>query len=431
MKPRSKTVASRVFDLRALAKYFSERSSQAMLAVEGKTYIVRYANPAFLRLAGIKEAALIGRTFASAVPEQKANDYLALLKRVFRTGKPQTMLEQLHEAPAPVYWSYAVWPIYLDDGSRLKKSKPVGLMIHVTDSTEIAVFRANAGAVNEALMLSALRERGLVEESAALNASLARLNGTLEARVLERTALAEGRTRQVQSLAADLASSEERERRKIAQVLHDSVQQLLVAAKMRANVAASETESMPLRAMMGEIEGLMDQCISETRTLTAELSPMVLYEGGLPAGLEWLAQWMHEKHGLRVRFSKQGEVCGLALDVEVFLFQSVRELLFNAVKHAKVRSATVQLGTRDAQVMLTVEDRGAGYDMAAMRKTDRGLGLVRLRERLEFLGGSMEVRSAPGRGTLTTLCVPLAKQAAAEAPMEEAGQAPPQSESRR
>jgi hypothetical protein len=130
--------AEDAFELSHLCRYFSERSSQPMLAVEGVTCIVRHVNAAFLRLAGMHRSDLIRRPFAQAVPEGAANHCMALLERVYHTGKPECLAEQKHGGEPPVCWSYTVWPI-LGAGER-----PVGVMVQVTDSTETAIFRGQA-----------------------------------------------------------------------------------------------------------------------------------------------------------------------------------------------------------------------------------------------------------------------------------------------
>src|SRR5688500_15040344 len=107
----SLTTRDHPFGLAHLCRYFSEWSSQPMVAVEGTTYIVRHVNEAFLRLAGANRDELIGRPFAQAVPEREANGCVALLDRVYRTGTPECLREQKHGEVPPVYWSYAVWAI--------------------------------------------------------------------------------------------------------------------------------------------------------------------------------------------------------------------------------------------------------------------------------------------------------------------------------
>jgi len=156
------------FDLLRLSRYFSERSPQPMVAVEGVTHIVRYLNPAFASLAGRSSEELMGRRLAEAVPEGAGNGCLALLDRVFRTGINENLAEQEHRQtrPIPVYWSYAVWAILGHD------ERPAGVMVHVTDTTEMANFRAQAKAMNEALLISATRQHELAEAADSLTARL-------------------------------------------------------------------------------------------------------------------------------------------------------------------------------------------------------------------------------------------------------------------
>ena len=146
------------FDIVSLCRYFSELSPQPMVAVEGTSHIVRHLNAAFARLVGKEAAELIGRPFAEAVPEGEENRSLSLLDRVYRTGTPETLVEQEHcHTTPPVYWSYSVWAIL---GA---KEHPVGVIIQVTDTTEIAIFRRQVIAMNEQLLLSATRQHELTE----------------------------------------------------------------------------------------------------------------------------------------------------------------------------------------------------------------------------------------------------------------------------
>lgn len=154
------------FALPQICHYFSELSPHAMVAVEGTTCIVRYANAAFQALTGMDRSHLIGLPFAEAVPEGLANGCASLLDRVFRTGTPETLSEQKHGDGHTVYWSYVAWAILGSD------ERPVGVMIQVTDSTEAATFRANAAAVNESLLLTAVRQEELAETADALTAQL-------------------------------------------------------------------------------------------------------------------------------------------------------------------------------------------------------------------------------------------------------------------
>jgi PAS domain S-box-containing protein len=121
------------FDIVSLCRYFSELSPQPMVAVEGTTHIVRHLNAAFARLVGKEREELLGRPFAEAVPGGEDNGCLPLLDRVYRTGTPEILVEQEHRHTTPsVYWSYSVWAILGAD------ERPVGVIIHVTDATEMA-----------------------------------------------------------------------------------------------------------------------------------------------------------------------------------------------------------------------------------------------------------------------------------------------------
>jgi PAS domain S-box-containing protein len=151
------------FDLLRLSRYFSELSPQPMVAVEGTTHIVRHLNGAFSRLVGKEAKELVGRPFAEAVPEGEENRCLSLFDRVYRTGTPETLVEQEHCQTPPVYWSYSVWAILGVD------ERPVGLMIQVTDATEIAIFRRQVMAMNEQLLLSATRQHELTETAERAN----------------------------------------------------------------------------------------------------------------------------------------------------------------------------------------------------------------------------------------------------------------------
>ncbi len=237
------------------------------------------------------------------------------------------------------------------------------------------------------------------------------LNETLEHRVAERTAVAEQRTRQVQTLACELTRAEQRERKRLAEILHDHLQQLLVGARFSISVLQSQVQGADLLAPVRQVDDLLVQSLEVTRTLTAELSPPGLNEGGLVQGMQWLADWMRDKHGLQVDLRVDRQPGPPSGDVTLLLFQSVRELLFNIVKHAHANRAEVAISRSDDQrICIVVQDNGIGFDPAQLRphgKPGSGFGLASVRERLELLDGRLEVSSAPGQGTRITLQAPL------------------------
>ncbi len=238
---------------------------------------------------------------------------------------------------------------------------------------------------------------------------LRRAKDELEQRVRERTAELSARARQLRALAGELTLTEQRERRRMAKVLHDHLQQLLVAAKYRVAILGRTGDAL-LEQATKEVEELLDESLLASRSLTTELSPPILHEAGLNAGLEWLARRVAEKQGLFVDLSLEADAPALAEDVKVLVFESVRELLFNAVKHSRVRSAAVSSRLVDGQLQVLVTDQGVGFDPKATPPAGEeggGFGLFSIRERLVLIGGRLEIDSAPGTGSRFLLTAPL------------------------
>ncbi len=220
----------------------------------------------------------------------------------------------------------------------------------------------------------------------------------------------EQRSAELRLLAAELTHTEERERRRLAQAIHDELQQLLVAAKLCADTIRKQTEP-PASATVDQMEELLKESISVARSLTFELSPPVLYDLGLARALEWLGRWIGSKHGLTVSVHASREADPDNEDLRVLLFQAARELLFNIVKHGAVRTAEVHLSrSGDNQVRVVVSDAGVGFDPEACLgegSAQAGFGLFSIRGRLDLFGGRMEIESKPGRGSRVTLWAPM------------------------
>jgi PAS domain S-box-containing protein len=237
---------------------------------------------------------------------------------------------------------------------------------------------------------------------------LRRLNSTLEDRVTERTAALARQASQLQHLTGELNLAEQRERQQLANVLHDGLQQLLVACRMRLDLLERRTDVASFQEGCRDLRGLVEEAIASSRSLTVELSPPVLRERGLVPAFEWLAAWMRDKHHLTVELVTGGVQVVEDEATKVLLFQSVRELLFNAVKHAHVDQVRLEMHTGDAGVQIAVIDLGVGFDPSTAQPVGSGgLGLPSIRQRLEFLGGGLAIDSAPGRGSRFTLTVPL------------------------
>jgi signal transduction histidine kinase len=217
-------------------------------------------------------------------------------------------------------------------------------------------------------------------------------------------------------LASTLTLAEQEERRRIAQILHDDLQQLLYAIRMRiTNVGVDLAGADALvKQQIQEVDSWLTDAIRITRRLTVELSPPMLKEEGLVDALGWLATQMAEDNDLRVAILAEHPIRIASQDIRVLLFQIVRELLFNVVKHTLVDQATVELHEDDAsQLLIIVADKGRGFDVGAASAAHAGgFGLFSVRERLAFFGGQMTIVSAPGAGTQVTVSIALDAQVA-------------------
>ena len=249
---------------------------------------------------------------------------------------------------------------------------------------------------------------------------LEELNETLEQKVAQRTA-------QLKELAGQLAQAEHRERRRVAGILHDHVQQLIAAARMRAALVRSRGPQANPELLDRLIE-LLDEAITAVRGLSIELSPPVLAERGLAAALEWLAEDVHEKHGLQVQAGLDTSVEPAGSELADFLFQAVREMLFNVVKHAGVGHAEVHLEQAgEDSLRLAVTDQGRGFAHSVENHPPprkNGFGLANIRERLSVFGGELAVQSAPGQGTRITITAPMRPAHATAGRLEPPGVGP-------
>ncbi len=245
------------------------------------------------------------------------------------------------------------------------------------------------------------------------------LNETLEQKVDERTRVAEQQAAQLRALATELTQAEQRERRRLARNLHDQLQQLLVAAKLQLDMTRSAVAGTRAAAALQRADVLLNEAVESSRTLAVELSPPILQDTGLCGALEWLGRWMAEKHGLMVEVIADHALDAEAEESKVLLFDAARELLFNVVKHAHTEKAEVRLARGDEGMLaLSISDKGAGFDPASYQKAlgqVRGFGLFNIRQRLEILGGRLDVSSRPGKGTTLKISVPMVTPAVAAA----------------
>ena len=238
---------------------------------------------------------------------------------------------------------------------------------------------------------------------------LRRARDELEQRVAERTHELQVQTERMRRLARKLSRAEHEERKRLADHLHDDLQQLLVAAQMRIGSLESMVEDPEARDVLDDIRDVVQQVSASSRDLTRQLRPPVLYEAGLVPALRWLADEMRRLHDLDVSFTTGKTDFSLSDDVASLLFESVRELLLNSVKHAGTGEAAIDVRAEEGILRIQVSDEGEGFDAhAAEQHADAsGLGLFAVRDRVAALGGEMVIDSVRGEGTTVELAIPL------------------------
>ena len=207
-----------------------------------------------------------------------------------------------------------------------------------------------------------------------------------------------------------IAEGRRQERERIAQRLHDHLQQLLIGANLQVQALQQEGSDESQSASLERVGEILTQAIEASRNLAAELNPPVLYQSGLKDALRWLSKFMRDTHGMQIELD-----CGLdpqppPIEIRESLFDAVRELLLNVVKHAGVDRARVSIDQADGQVRTVVKDEGVGFDPADPCREDdpaAGIGLSGIRRRVEALGGVCRVESSPGKGTRVEILVPV------------------------
>lgn len=216
---------------------------------------------------------------------------------------------------------------------------------------------------------------------------------------------------QLRTLTAELLATQERERRKIATELHDSVGQILAFLKIElGDLLRSEVSKESINTLR-HLREQVEQAIKQTRTLTFEMSPPELYTLGLSYAIEELAQRFAEERGLTCTVDVHDSSYPLSEQMKILLYRSVRELLVNAVKHAQAESVQIIIRRVDNDIEITIEDNGVGFDTSLRDGTRHtkppGLGLFSIIERLKQMGGKLDIHSSCGKGTKIILLAPL------------------------
>ena len=216
----------------------------------------------------------------------------------------------------------------------------------------------------------------------------------------------------LRSLSSELSLTEERERRRIASDLHDRIGHALANASMKLRLIKDATSTADVSRHIEEIHSLIDQSITDTQTLTFELSPPILYDLGLEAALDWLAEQTQKQHEIEVRFVDDFTPRSIDEPLRILLFQATRELLHNVVKHAKATQVTVSISSEKDLVRIVIADNGVGFEATKKEKDVKkgGFGIFSIQERLKHQGGRLEIASDPDGGSRVTIISPMTEK---------------------
>ena len=214
-----------------------------------------------------------------------------------------------------------------------------------------------------------------------------------------------GAYRELGNLTAELSLSEERERRRIALTLHDTVVQNLALGKLKLD-AALNSGQIAVHPVLRELQQLLDTSMHNLRDLSSELSPPILYDLGLGPAFVSLGEKTASKFGFRFIYHQTPDRKDLCENLKISIYQFFRELLMNIVKHAGAGTVTVLLNHKDDKIILSIDDDGKGFDMTGYNE---GFGLANIRQRVHYLRGELKIRSMPEVGTRIVIAIDQGK----------------------
>ncbi len=352
-----------------------ESSDDAIVSKDLNGIIMSW-NSGAERLFGYSASEIIGQPITTLIPMERRDEETHILSRI-RNG------ERL-------------------DHFETERQRKDGTFIHI--SLTVSPIRDAQGQIIGASKIARnITDRKKTEEQLHL------LTVELDRRVAERTQELVVSRERLRALTSELSLADQRVRRQIASELHDYLGQLLVVCRLKLSQAGRRADVPELVRQLKDADKILDDAITYTRSLVAQLTPPVLREFGLTMALTWLAEQM-ATHGLTVSL----KLCSSSIEPEedqaVLIFVSARELLMNVVKHAETDHATLSVEISETGLLtIAVTDDGKGFDpsmeqLAAVKH----FGLFSIRERMEALGGRLDIESRPREGTRASLTLQLA-----------------------
>lgn len=401
---RERAVAETAANSLQRCRSLSDLSPLPLVSVDGTTHVVSYLNPAFAQLVGKEWADLVGRPFAEAVPEGSGNGCLALLDRIFRTGTAESLAEQEHQQTQPtrIFWSYSAWATFGAD------ERPDGVMIQVTDSTASANFHAQAAAINEALMVSSLRQHELTAAAQSLSVRL-------RAAVFARDQFLAVLSHELRNPLATVSTG------------------LQVLKLVGEDPAPAKVAMGMMERQLNQIVRLVDDLLEVSRISTGklELRKACVDLASILSDAVEASRLLIDTEGHSLKYTPPTEPILLDADA-TRLGQVFLNLLNNAAKYSE-RGGTIWLSVarEDNEVVVRVRDTGIGIPADKLShifevfvQVDRdwqraqgglGIGLALVKEFVGLHGGRVEVFSdGPGKGSEFVVRLPVVLAASRE-----------------
>lgn len=237
-------------------------------------------------------------------------------------------------------------------------------------------------------------------------------NRELEARVATRTLALEERNKERKLLLEKIITAQEDERKRVARELHDMVGQALTGLSLTLGSAEAEVGRDPdrMRERLEALRATTSAAIEDVRRLIADLRPSVLDDLGLIQALGWYVENYLEKAGIETVAATSGSDVDVPAHLQTALFRVLQEAITNIIKHSQAQNVSIRLDFAESTISGEVRDDGVGFDFEEVQGEElalRGVGLLGMEERINLLGGSFEVSSRPGEGTVVTFQVPL------------------------
>ena len=217
---------------------------------------------------------------------------------------------------------------------------------------------------------------------------------------------------QKQDLGLKIILAQEEERKRVAREIHDGPAQFMANLVLRTEICEKILDSKPqeVKKELGELKGMVRESLQELRKIIFDLRPMAIDDLGLVATLKRYLEDFREKHPhLKVEFVHSGAPLHERKDLDIALFRIIQEALSNIVKHSQATEAFINVEINPERINVIVRDNGRGFDQKKVQSSS-GYGLLGMRERIELLDGTMDIRSAPGEGTEIKVSVPLQEE---------------------